>query len=303
MAGKRCVVAETVINGVRIYYEVTGSGFPLVWCHELAGDCHSWAEQARFFSRRYQVITYNAKGYPPSDVPDDVELYTQDAQVADLYALLSHLQIGEAFVGGLSMGGSVALNFGIAHPDMARALIIAGTGTGSTDPIPYRQQVEQFASDLDHRGMAALADYATGPTRIQFLHKNRRAWEEFNDALSHFSARGCALTLRGFPARRPTIFELEPALRRLAMPVLVLCGDEDDPCMETSLFMKRVIPRAGLAFFPRTGHTLNLEEPDLFNRTVENFLLAVEAGRWNARERGSGIGFLAPPHLATISRG
>jgi pimeloyl-ACP methyl ester carboxylesterase len=295
-------MAEAVINGVRLYYEITGSGFPLVWCHELAGNCHSWDDQVRFFSRRYQVITYNAKGYPPSGVPDDVDLYTQDAQVSDLHGLLRHLGIDQAFIGGLSMGGTVALNFGITHPKIARALVVAGTGTGSTEPGPYRLQVEQFARDLDSRGMQALAEYAKGPTRIQFMRKDGKGWNNFNQALSQFSARGCALTLRGFPARRPTVFELEPALRRLTMPVLVLCGDEDDPCIETSVFMKRVIPKAGLAFFPRTGHTLNLEEPDLFNRTVQDFLLAVESGRWNERELGSGIGFIAPPDIVAASR-
>ena len=283
------------INGVQIYYEATGSGFPLVLCHELAGNCCSWNNQVGYFSRWYNVIVYNAKGYPPSDVPDNVEAYVQDALVADLHGLLQQLGIEQAIIGGLSMGGTVALNFAIAHPEMTRALIIAGTGTGSTDPGPYRQQVEQFARDLDVQGMQALAEYAKGPTRTQFMRKDPKGWENFNRALLQFSARGCALTLRGFPARRPTIFELEPQLRELPMPVLVICGDEDDPCIETSLFMKRVIPRAGLAFFPRTGHTLNLEEPELFNRTVQTFLLDVEASRWNEREKGSGVGFLASP--------
>lgn len=288
---------DAVINGVRLYYEVSGSGFPLILCHELAGNCHSWNNQVRFFSRRYQVITYNAKGYPPSDVPDDVDLYTQDAQVSDLHSLLRHLGIKQAFIGGLSMGGTVALNFGITHPGIARALIIAGVGTGSTDPGPYRQQVERFARDLDSQGMQALARYTKGPTRVQFMRKDPKGWESFSRAISQFSARGCAMTLRGFPGRRPTVFELEPGLRRIQAPTLVVCGDEDDPCIETSLFMKQVIPKAGLVFFPRTGHTLNLEEPDLFNRTVQDFLLAVEANRWGTREAGSGVGFLTPPEI------
>lgn len=290
---ERLLVPQAFVNGVQVYYEATGSGFPLVWCHELASDCRSWNKQVRFFSRRYNVIAYNAKGYPPSDVPDSIEAYVQDALVADLHGLLQHLGVKQAIIGGLSMGGSVALNFAIAHPEMARALIIAGTGTGSTDPGPYRQQVEQFAHDLDVQGMQALTEYAKGPTRIQFMRKDPDGWQNFSRMLLGFSPRGCALTLRGFPARRPTIFELEPHLRQLGMPVLVICGDEDDPCIEPSLFMKRVIPKAGLVFFPRTGHTLNLEEPDLFNHTVQKFLLDVEADRWNEREKGSGVGFLA----------
>src|SRR5215211_1607021 len=97
------------INGVQIYYEVTGTGFPLVWCHELAGNCRSWDKQVAFFSRWYTVIVYNAKGYPPSDVPDGVESYLQDALVSDLHGLLKHLEIKQAIIGGLSMGGMVSL--------------------------------------------------------------------------------------------------------------------------------------------------------------------------------------------------
>jgi len=289
------------INGIRLHYEIAGEGFPLIWCHELAGDCRSWESQVRFFSRRYRVVTFNARGYPPSDVPEDADAYTQERQVEDLHGLMRHLGMEQAFVGGLSMGGSVALNFGLAHPGMARALIVAGTGTGSTEPGPYRRQVEWFARELESQGMQALADYARGPTRQQFMRKDSRGWEAFNRRLVGFSAAGCALTLRGFPGRRPTVFELEPGLRRLQVPTLIICGDEDDPCIEPSLFMKRVIPRAGLAFFPRTGHTLNLEEPELFNRTVQDFLLAVEAGRWGEREFGTGVGFLAATPTAAAA--
>ena len=107
-------------NGVNIYYEETGRGFPVVWCHEFAGNYDSWDPQVKFFSRRYRNIAYAARGYPPSDVPGGDEDYSQDQAVEDLYLLLRHLDIGQAYVGGLSMGGTTALNFGIAHPEMAK---------------------------------------------------------------------------------------------------------------------------------------------------------------------------------------
>jgi pimeloyl-ACP methyl ester carboxylesterase len=286
-------MALAAIGGVRLFYETTGQGFPLILCHELAANYRCWDDQVRYFSRLYRVITYNARGYPPSDVPQNGDDYSQDRAAEDICGLMRHLDIKEAYVAGLSMGGSATLAFGLAHPEMARALIVAGTGTGSTNPEQFRQQARTFADDLESRGMKALADYARGPGRVQLLRKDPKGWEEFNRMLMEYSPLGCALTLRGCNARRPTIFQLEDKLRRLQVPTLIIAGDEDDPCIEPAIFMKRVIPKAGLAIFPKAGHTLNLEEPELFNETVHEFLLAVEAGRWGERDLGTGVGFVA----------
>ncbi len=272
-------------TGVNIYYEVTGDGFPLVWSHEFAGCYESWDPQVKFFSRRYQVITYAARGYPPSDVPTDPEAYSQEHAVEDLYLLLRHLGIQQAHLGGLSMGGSVVLNFGIAHPQMARALIVASAGSGSHDPEEFRREGQELSDQLLSQGMAVVADeYARESTRVQFLRKDPKGWEEFRKALAAHSAMGSALTYRGFQLRRPTIYALEDKLRQLRVPTLVFIGDEDEPCVEPAIYMKRHIPGAGLAVLPQSGHAINLEEPDLFNRTVLDFLTAVEAGRWAERE-------------------
>ena len=268
-------------DGVNVYYEVTGRGFPLVWCHEFAGNFESWEPQVRYFSRRYQVITYAARGYPPSGVPDDPAVYSQNLAVEDLYLLLQHLGISQAYIGGLSMGGTTALNFGIAHPEMARALIIAAAGSGSNGAEEFRQSGLELIDRLMSEGMEAVAaDYARGETRVQFLRKDPRGWEEFHRCLSAHSAPGMALTYQGVQLNRPTVYALEENLRALPMPVLIMIGDEDGPCVEPAIFMKRTIPSAGLAVFPQSGHTINLEEPDLFNRTVSDFLTAVEGGRW-----------------------
>ena len=271
-------------NGVNIYYEVTGEGFPLVWSHEFAGDCRSWESQVRFFSRRYQVVTYAARGYPPSDVPTDPEAYSQGHSVEDLYLLLRHLGISQAHVGGLSMGGSVALGFGIAHPEMARSLVIASAGAGTTDRDRFLSDGRTLSERLLSQGMESVAgEYARRNTRVQFLRKDPKGWEEFHRGLASHSALGSALTFRGVQMKRPTIYALEHQLDQLRMPTLVLIGDEDEPCIEPAIFMKRHIPRAGLAVFPQSGHTINLEEPDLFNRSVLDFLTSVEADRWPRR--------------------
>ncbi len=237
----------------------------------------------KFFSRRYQVITYAARGYPPSDVPTDPDAYSQDQMVDDLYLLLRHLGIEKAHLGGLSMGGSVVLNFGFVHPEMAASLIVASAGSGSTDREAFVAMVQGVSDRLLSEGMGALANYARGDTRVQLMRKDPKGYEEFRSALESHSPLGSALTFRGFQLIRPTIYALEDQLRQLRVPTLILIGDEDEMCVEPAIFMKRNTPRSGLAVFPQSGHAINLEEPDLFNRTVQDFLIAVEADRWAER--------------------
>ncbi len=271
-------------NAVQLYYEVTGEGFPLVWCHEFGGSYESWEPQVRFFTRRYQVITYAARGWPPSDVPTDTEAYSQDILVNDLYLMLQHLGIDTAHIGGLSMGGSVTLNFGIAHPEMARSLIVASAGSGSTNRETFLANGQAMTERLLSECMEAVArDYGTTDIRLQLLRKDPQGFEEFKRLLAEHSAVGSALTFRGFVMNRPTVFALEDKLRSLQVPTLIMIGDEDEPCIEPAIFMKRTIPKSGLSAFPQSGHAINLEEPDLFNRTVSDFLTAVEAGRWVER--------------------
>jgi len=286
-------MSKARINGVNIHYEVTGNGFPLVWSHELAGSYESWDAQVSYFARRYQVITYNNRGYPPSDVPVGDAHYSQDLLVDDLYKLLQHLGISQAYVGGLSMGGGVTVAFGLAHPEMAKALIVAGAGTGSTNPQQFTQEGQALAARLEREGIQPWAgEYTQGPTRVQFRRKDPKGWERFKAGLAEHSAQGKAFIVRNVQGKRPSLFALEESLRRLQVPTLIIVGDEDEPCIEPAVFLKRTLPRSGMVFFPQSGHTVNLEEPALFNQVVSDFLTSVEAGRWVAREQGSGVGFL-----------
>ena len=271
-------------DGVQIYYEVAGDGLPLVLGHEFAGDIASWEPQVNFLARRYRVITYGHRGYPPSDVPERPDAYSQERLVADLHGLLRHLDAAPAYVGGLSMGGGVSLNFAMAHPEMCRALIVAATGTGSSDTERYLAAWRECIAQIRDDGMEAFADgYANGPERVQFRRKDPVGWRKFRDGLAAHSGPGSALTMQGVQMRRPAVYSLEAAMRQLDAPTLLMVGDEDEPCLEPMLFMKRCIPRSGLAVFPQSGHTINLEEPALFNRTLLDFLTAVEAGGWPRR--------------------
>jgi pimeloyl-ACP methyl ester carboxylesterase len=213
-------------------------------------------------------------------VPDTPHNYSQDVAVDDLFGLLRHLGIDQAHVGGLSMGGSTALHFGVRHPEMARSLIVAAAGSGSTDNDEFRRTWRDLSGRLRHEGIAALSDYASGPTRLQLKRKDPKGWQEFYDLLMQHSPVGSGLTALGVQVARPPLFAWESELRALQVPTLVLVGDEDTPCIEPSLFMKLTIPKCGLAVLPQSGHPINLEEPALFNRLSADFLSAVEAGKW-----------------------
>jgi len=281
------------VNGIEIYYESHGAGYPILFCHEFAGDYRSWDLQVGFFSRTYNVITYCARGYPPSSVPESQIDYSQEQAVADLKGLMTKLGIEKAHIIGLSMGGNVALNFGLNHPEMAYSLVVAGTGTGSDEPEPFQSRVIEMADGMLEEGMDYMSDYLDGPARVQLKQKDPKGYELFKSQFLGHSSIGSANTFRGILSRRPPVFELAHKLRSLYVPTLVLTGDEDDPCINPALFMKENIPAAGLSVFPRSGHAINLEEPGLFNRTVMDFFVQVEANKWGPRHLGESSGSLA----------
>ncbi len=277
----------TTDDGVKLYYEETGSGFPLLFIHEFAGDYRSWEPQVRAFSRRYRCITYNARGYPPSDVPPSLASYSQARAVGDAVAVLDHLAVAQAHIVGLSMGGFCTLHFGLRHPERARSLVVAGCGYGAPPDKQqsFRAECEAIAGAFAAEGSARVAErYAVGPARVQFQNKDPRGWGEFARQLAEHSAEGSALTMRGVQRERPSLYDLADELRQLCVPTLIVTGDEDEGCLEPDLMLKRAIPAAALVVLPRTGHTCNLEEPELFNRTVQDFLSAVESGRWGLRD-------------------
>jgi len=272
-------------EGVRLFYIEVGEGLPLIFVHEWGGDHRSWGPQLRYFARRYRSIAFSARGYPPSDVPTTLSAYFQPRAVDDIKAILDHLGVARAHVCGLSMGAYATLLFGLTYPERALSITVAGGGYGSgADQEQFRAGNVETAGRLEREGMGPVADsYARNPTRTQFLRKDPVGWQEFRDHLAEGSAIGRALTLRGVQLTRPSVYELEARLERCEVPALILVGDEDDPAVEPSLFLKRKIPGAGLIVFANTGHTINLEEPELFNRVLLDFLTAVDAGRWPRR--------------------
>ena len=274
-------------NGVRLHYEEAGQGEPIVFVHEFAHDMSSWESQVSYFSRRYRCITYNARGYPPSDVPQDRSKYSQAIATDDIANVMRHLKVRKAHIIGCSMGGYATLHFGLRYPRMARSLTVLGAGYGS-DPTKRSQFLRDNAvmvRRFEELGTAeAIKPYQIGPARVQFQNKNPRGFTQFCREFARHSALGSANTLRGVQGKRPTIYSLENGLRKLKVPLHIMSGDEDDNCLEPGLFIKRVCPSAWLTVVPNTGHAANVEEPDLFNRLTAEFLAQVDSGRWRARD-------------------
>lgn len=277
----------TTDDKVKLYYEETGTGTPVVFVHEFAGDVRSWEPQLRELGRTYRCIAYNARGYPPSDVPGEVKSYSQDRARDDIRAVLDALKIDRAHIVGLSMGGFAALHFGFTYLDRVRSLVIAGCGYGAAPDkrAQFAAEAEAAAKQFEQLGMAKAAEaYALGPTRVQFQNKDPRGWQEFADQLASHSTEGSARTMRGVQARRPSLFELVDNMKTITTPTLIMTGDEDWPCLEPGLLMKRTIPTAALVVMPNAGHTINLEDPIAFNQHIADFFHAVDVGAWRKRD-------------------
>jgi pimeloyl-ACP methyl ester carboxylesterase len=276
-------------DGTRLYFEEAGAGSAVVFVHEYAGDWRTWEPQMRHFSRSNRCVTYSQRGYPPSDVPTDGARYGQDIARDDVIDLMDALKIDKAHIVGHSMGASTALHVGIRYPQRCISVTAAGCGYGSSpDPkvveamrLQSRETGQMFASE-DFK--TAAARYADGATRQTQKNKDPRGYAEFARMLSEHSKEGHALTMLHLQAKRPMLWEMEAELKRFSVPLLVVVGDEDDWCLDPSVFLKRTVPTAGLLVIPRSGHTITSEEPAAFNAALAELFAAAEAGRWLAHK-------------------
>jgi pimeloyl-ACP methyl ester carboxylesterase len=290
----------TTDDGVKLYYEETGAGDPILFLHEFGGHYLSWEPQVRYFSRRYRCISYAARGWPPSDIPESADDYSQQRGADDAAAVLRGLGIAKAHLVGLSMGATAAIEFGIRHPQLALSLTAAAAGSGaSTDAAAkrrFQEECESFAARIERDGMPAMAElYCAGPARVQYRDKDPRGWAEFKRQFAEGSAKGHARTMLGVQSRRVPLFERKAELANIPVPTLVIAGDEDDSTLDLAVFLKRTIPRCGLLMLPKTGHGINLEEPAVFNAGVENFIHAVERDRWGVSVTVGGKNFTLVP--------
>ena len=285
-------------DNVKLFYESTGKGEPIIFVHEFAGDYRSWEPQINYLSRYYQCISFCARGYPPSEVPESESSYSQERAWRDILSVMDNLKIEKAHIVGLSMGGFATLHLGINAQDRVLSLVIAGCGYGAIplDKTSFNKEADFSNISLDsakiilNEGMDKFgSEYALGPSRVQFQNKDPKGWQLFNDQLIKHDPIGSANTLLGVQNKRPNLYTLEEEIRGITCPTLIINGDEDDMCLEVGLYLKRTIKTAGLLIVPKTGHTINLEEPDLFNNHLFKFFTAVNSSSWGSRDKRAKI--------------
>jgi pimeloyl-ACP methyl ester carboxylesterase len=276
-------------DGTQLHYEEVGEGTPIVFVHEFAGDWRSWEPQVRQFARSHRCITFSARGYPPSDVPDAPERYGQEIARDDVLAVMDAAGVAQAHVVGHSMGAYTALHVGLDAPERCLSLVAAGCGWGS-DPEDRAEKLEMARATgrmfLERPIAEAAAHYADLPMRHPHKAKDPRGWREFARMLEEHDGIGSGLTMLNLQVTRPTLPDLQDRLTGLDLPLLVLVGDHDAACLHGSLLLFRTAPQAALQVLPRTGHTLITEEPCAVNAALATTFAAVEAGRWQAHVPG-----------------
>ena len=268
-------------DGVKLYYETQGSGPPIVFVHELAGTCRSFDAQVAALKPRFRCITFNARGYPPSDVPSEVESYSQDIAASDIGAVLDGAGLKDAHVLGVSMGSAAALQFALSDPSRVRSAILCSIGSGSdAKQGEYATNMEANAARIEQNGLPQIrANFTSSPVRARLKDKNPAEFEKFLQELTKFSVQGLASTMRGVQMRRPPLYAHKDKIAAMRIPTLVVLGGDDEGCKKPSHFLQETLPGARLEILPNTGHAVNIEEPEKINRLIAEFVGGVEAGR------------------------
>lgn len=272
-----------ILNGAKIFYEVHGRGFPLVLTHGLGGDHLIWMEQARFFKDRYQVVLWDCRGHGRSEVTE--EGYSLAQFVEDLHALLSHLGLERAHIGGLSMGGWISWSFALAHPEAAASLVLSDSaglqeGLSEEERAAKRKMFEASAAVAAKKGRGPLVEvtlslmFAPG-----FLEGRPDLAALVRKQIEDDPGLGYARTIQGMFIEfwETPVEEAKAKLSRLRTPTLVIAGELDQltpPATQKAL--AEAIPGARLELIPGAGHVPNLEQPELWNRLALEFLSGLD---------------------------
>ena len=251
-------------NGVSIHFEVHGDvhreDVPVVLLsHGYSATAQMWRGQLDALAG-YRTIIWDMRGHGHSDSPDDPALYSEAHTVADMAALLDHVlgkQVGarRAVIAGLSLGGYMSLAFHAALPARTQALMLFDTGPGYRNDAGregWNRTANGRAEALERDGLAALGQ---GAEVRQSTHR---------------SAQGLAHAARGMLAQVDA--RVIDSLPGIAVPTLVLVGENDTPFLTGSEYMARKIPGAVKVVLPAAGHAANIDQPEAFNRAMLSFL-------------------------------
>jgi pimeloyl-ACP methyl ester carboxylesterase len=249
-------------DGTKIYYEVHGSGAPLILTHGYSSTSAMWQGQIEALAKRHRLIVWDMRGHGQSDYPDDPSAYSEALTVGDIAALLDQVGAAKAIVGGLSLGGYMSLAFYRAHPERVSALLIIDTGPGFKKDDAretWNKRALETAERFEHHGLDVL-----------------KSASRERSSVSHRDASGLARAARGMLTQRDArVIEILPEIK---VPSLVVVGADDTPFLAASDYMAAKIPGARKAVIPAAGHAVNIDQPQAFIDAVVPFLDALPRG-------------------------
>jgi len=260
-------------------YDVSGeSRETLVLVHAFPVSRTMWKPQVEALAPMRRVVAYDCRGFGQSDAPSSEEAYSQAQSVDDLSAVLQATSPNGAVICGLSMGGNIALELALSHPDQINGLILASTGSGSDNPDEFRKRVNGWANFALTQGIARFAEMIMKvPVFAEYADRGGSERQWMYDAITSSDARGVAHTARRVLGGRPSVYEWEESLGQLTVPTLVLAGAHDEPCCKMGAYLARTIPDAKFTVVRDVGHFVNLEAPSEFNAAIAAFLDETEA--------------------------
>lgn len=286
---------DVLVNNIRLHYEVRGEGEPLLLAHGLGATGDMWAPQVEAFSRKYRFITYDLRGHGCSEAPHNWTGYTLDDYVEDQLQLMDHLDIDTAYVGGLSMGGAIAVDFALAHPERLKALLLCDTSARNyalqgkdTPRSGVRASMRKFALSEVFPRTVILARHLP-LERLPQKYNRKESIDSYMESLRGQSAcgfRGAWHALMGQP-------NLEDRLGEISVPTLIIVGDHD-PLLTPSRAMQERIPGCRFVLIKDSTHGTSGAQPEAFTKAVLDFLADVEAGRPVAGETSLSDSDLSP---------
>jgi pimeloyl-ACP methyl ester carboxylesterase len=248
--------------GVNLYYEIHGGGPAILLSHGYSATSEMWRGQVAALSSHHQLILWDMRGHGQTDSPEDAAAYSEKETVADMAALLDGARAGagagveQAIVGGLSLGGYMSLAFYLTHPHRVRALLLFDTGPGFKNDearANWNQRALETAEAFEREGLG----YLRSRGREMALSRHR-------------SAAGLARAARGMLAQRDA--RVIKSLPEITVPTLIVVGEDDTPFLASADYMAARIPNAVKVVIPHAGHASNLDQPELFNQAVTEFL-------------------------------
>jgi pimeloyl-ACP methyl ester carboxylesterase len=264
------------IKGLDIHYKEKGRGFPIVFIHGYTGNLRNWALQVREVAQRYRSISLDLRGHGLSVKPTQREDYSLELFAADVYGLLQTLAVPECYLVGHSMGGMVAQEFILRHPQMVRALVLVDTAADVPQGLPWQERARLLELARSEGMEAVFEEMAhTPPLASQLAEENPELIDVWREQFLMTSLEGYLYCGQAIGSRRPLLDELS----QIRVPTLVICGELDEPFLEPSQRMHQAIPGSELVIIPGAGHTPTLEKPLEFNEALLSFLARVDSQR------------------------